>query len=137
MFSEAMFRQYVSAFNAGNHSAYSGFYAPDIVMRNGAGAKLYGAEAIVDYYKKTRSSMARVMEIEALVVAPTAMSAALASRFTILSDGVEFAGRALSVGDQVAIRSIALYELVNDRIASINATTLQREYITGIGEANG
>lgn len=125
----AMFRHYVDAFNAGDDAAYSRFYAPDIVFRNGAGAALVGARAIVDYYARFRQAVHRVMTVEALLCADTCLAAALASRFTILQDGTSFANEVLDADDQVEISSMALYELAEGKFASINATTLRRTII--------
>lgn len=125
----AMFSQYVDAFNAGDDVAYSRFYAPDIVFRNGAGAALVGARAIVEYYARFRQSIERVMAVEAVICADTCLAAALASRFTILKDGTSFANDVFDAGDRVEINSMALYELVEGRFASINATTLRRRII--------
>jgi hypothetical protein len=125
----AMFRRYVDAFNAGDHVAYSRFYAPDIVFGNGAGAALIGAPAVVEYYARFRQSIGRVMTVEAVICADTCLAAALASRFTILKDRTSFANEVLDAGDRVEINSMALYELVEGKFASINATTLRRKII--------
>ena len=125
----AMFSHYVDAFNAGDAAAYSRFYAPDIVFRNGAGTALVGARAIVEYYARFRQSIERVMAVEALICADTCLAAALASRFTILENRTSFANDLLDAGDRVEINSIALYELVEGKFASINATTLRRKII--------
>ncbi|MEG3145697.1 nuclear transport factor 2 family protein [Sphingomonas sp. RT2P30] len=125
----AMFRQYVDAFNAGDDVAYSRFYAPDIVFRNGAGAALVGARAVVEYYARFRQSVERVMSVEAMLCADTCLAAALASRFTILQDGTSFANEVLNAGDRVEINSMALYEMAEGKFASINATTLRRTII--------
>ena len=122
----AMFEQYVAAFNSGDGAAYSRFYAPGIQFRNGAGASLVGPQAIVDFYAGLKQSMTRTLEVRGLVAGERSLAAALASRFTILADGVAFAGETLDAGDQVAIESLALYELAGGKFARIEATTLRR-----------
>ncbi|WP_264940968.1 nuclear transport factor 2 family protein [Sphingomonas caeni] len=121
-----MFEQYIAAFNAGDAEAYARFYAPDIRFRNGAGAELTGPAAIIDYYQSLKDSLSRTIEVKALAHGERAFAAALASRFTILADGVRFAGELLGRGDQVHLESIALYELEDGRFTRIEATTLTR-----------
>lgn len=121
-----MFEQYIAAFNAGDTDAYAGFYAPDIRFRNGAGAELVGPAAIIGYYQALKQSMSRVIEVKALAEGEQAFAAALTSCFTILADGVRFAGEVLGTGDRVHLESIALYELEDGRFARIEATTLSR-----------
>lgn len=131
-----MFEQYIAAFNAGDATSYGRFYAPDIVFRNGAGATLSGAAAVIAYYDNLKSAMSRVIEVRGVVEGSCALSAALASRFTILADGTPFAGERLSRGDRVSIESIALYEFGGDRFARIVAETLSRriERLEGSGQ---
>jgi len=121
-----MFGQYIAAFNAGDAASYARYYAPDIRFRNGAGTELTGPDAIVDYYRTFAGSVSRTIEVKALADGERAFAAALASRFTILADGVRFAGEVLAAGDQVHLESIALYELEDDRFVRIEATTLAR-----------
>lgn len=121
-----MFEQYIAAFNAGDADSYARFYAPGVRFRNGAGTELAGPAAIVDHYRSLAGSVARTIEVKALADGEHAIAAALASRFTILADGVRFAGEVLGAGDQVHLESIALYELEDGRFARIEATTLTR-----------
>lgn len=125
----AMFEQYIAAFNAGDAEAYSRFYATGVCFRNGAGAELVGPAAIADYYESLKGSLSRVIEVKAVAWGDRAFAAALSSRFTILADGVRFAGELLNARDQVLLDSIALYELEDDRLARIEATTLTRHIV--------
>ena len=121
-----MFEQYIAAFNAGDAEVYARFYAPDVRFRNGAGVELTGPAAIVDYYQSLKKSTSRTIEVKAVAWGEQAFAAALASRFTILTDGFRFAGEILGPGDRVYLESIALYELENGQFARIEATTLAR-----------
>ena len=121
-----MFGQYIAAFNAGDVDSYARYYAPDIRFRNGAGTELTGPDAIVDHYRSLAGSLSRTIEVKALADGERAFAAALSSLFTILADGVRFAGEVLNAGDQVHLESVALYELEDARFARIEATTLTR-----------
>jgi uncharacterized protein (TIGR02246 family) len=121
-----MFGQYIVAFNAGDAASYARYYAPDVRFRNGAGTELIGPDAIVEHYRSFAASISRTIEVKALADGERAFAAVLASRFTILADGVRFAGEVLDAGDQVHLESIALYELEDDRFVRIEATTLAR-----------
>lgn len=121
-----MFGQYIAAFNAGDAASYARYYAPDIRFRNGAGTELIGPDAIVEHYRTFAGSVSRTIQVKALADGERALAAALASRFTVLADGVHLAGEVLGAGDQVHLESIALYELEDGRFARIEATTLAR-----------
>jgi hypothetical protein len=121
-----MFGQYIAAFNAGDATSYARYYAPDVRFRNGAGTELTGPDAIVDHYRSLAGSLSRTIEVKALADGERAFAAALASRFTILADGVRLAGEVLDAGDQLHLESIALYEVEDDRFVRIEATTLMR-----------
>lgn len=129
MISEQGFRDYIAAFNAGDHASYSAFYAPDVVLRNGGGTELRGAEAITEFYARSRDALDRVMRVEGLICTQHCIAAALASRFIARRDGASFADRVLAKGDIVELRSMALYEIVEDKFAAITATTLHREFL--------
>lgn len=121
-----MVEQYIAAFNAGDASAYAKFYAPGIVFANGAGTRLTGPAAIIAYYENLKSTMTRTITVKAVVEGSQSLGAALASCFTILADGVDFAGEVLDAGDRVHLESIALYELDGDQFARIEAGTVSR-----------
>ena len=129
MLSEIEFMRYISAFNAGDCAAYRAFYAPTIEFRNGAGAVLSGPDAIVCYYEGLKGRIARTMEVEALVPGETALCAALASQFEIVSASEEFAGTTLARGDRVLLKSVALYELEGSRFARIAARSISRQIV--------
>jgi len=121
------FRQYIAAFNRGDIASYSRFYAPDVQFRNGAGAELVGAAAIVEYYEALKPLMAREIEVRGVTEGTAALAAALRSRFVILRNAVEFAGELLNAGDRVLIDSIALYEFEGGKFAAINSRTIERQ----------
>lgn len=123
---EAMLTRYVDAFNRGDTEGYGACYAPDVVLRNGAGTELHGREEIIRYYSSLRDRVDRIMTIRGVCSGENAFSAALASRFTVLVDGVELGGQVLNKGDSLSIESIALYQLEGGKFAHINAATLSR-----------
>jgi hypothetical protein len=121
-----MFEQYITAFNAHDSATYSSFYAPDVVLRNGAGTTLTGAEAIVAYYTSLRSTLQRTIKIKGFVAGANNFAAMLSSQFAVIAPSVHFAGQELVAGDRVLIESIALYELRGSCFAAISAETINR-----------
>jgi hypothetical protein len=134
MLSEQDFKRYVSAFNRGDAAAYGAFYAPSIIFRNGAGARLEGPQAIIAYYEALKGRIARIMEVQAVIAGENALCAALHSRFEILSPEEDFAGEKLTRGDAVLFDSMALYEVDAGRFTRIEAASLARRIIR-LGEA--
>jgi ketosteroid isomerase-like protein len=130
----AIMENYVAAFNRGDDVAYGRFYAPDVVLRNGAGGLLRGAEAILAYYRAVRDDSHWVMTLRGVLGADGVIAAALASLFTARRDGVEMSGRTMQTGDQYAIESMVLYQLQDGLFRHIEATTLSRRH-TPAGEA--
>jgi hypothetical protein len=103
-------------------------------LRNGAGARLEGPQAIIAYYEALKGRIARVMEVQAVIAGENALCAALHSRFEILSPEEDFAGEKLTRGDAVLLDSIALYEVDAGRFTRIEAASLARRIIR-LGEA--
>ena len=124
-----MLARYVEAFNQGDTATYGAFYAPDVTLRNGCGMVLSGPAEILDFYSNLRSSVSRIMRIQAIIGGQDCIVASLASCFTALQSNIDFSGDILAKGDRVEIESMALYELENNKFARINATTIKRRIL--------
>lgn len=124
-----LLERYVAAFNRGDDAAYAACYAPDVVLVNGAGHELHGAEAITAFYAGVRGQADRVLQVEGVVEGPDCIAAALRSRFVALVDGVKLGGEVLNRGDCFALRSMALYEIENGLFRRIQAVSLERRFI--------
>lgn len=124
-----LLERYVAAFNRGDHAAYAACYAPDVVLVNGAGHELHGADAITAFYAAMRGKAERVLQVEGVVEGQDCLAAALRSRFVALVDGVELGGEVLAQGDCFALRSMALYETHNGLFRRIHAVSLERRFI--------
>lgn len=124
-----MLERYVAAFNAGDTVGYAAFYAPDVVLVNGAGQDLHGPQAISRFYAALRGKVARELEVEGVVEGQASIAAALRSRFEALEDGVAVGSVMLDRGDRFHLRSMALYEIDNGRFARIQATSLERNVV--------
>lgn len=122
----ALLASYVEAFNRRDAEAYAGYYAADVVLRNGGGTVLCGRKAIVDFYSATSLRLARTMRIRSTCEGDHALAAALASTFTALVDDVALAGEVLNKGDKLELESMALYEITEGKFCRIEATTLAR-----------
>lgn len=129
MSAEPMFREYIEAFNAGDGTTFTRFYAPDAVLINGAGITLHGPAAIAEFYDELKARMQRRIEVLGLVEGRETLAAALRSIFEAFVDGVPFAGHVLDAGDRVILRSIALYELEGGKFKRIKARTLDRQIV--------
>ncbi len=126
MSSRTILEQYIAAFNENDTATYSSFYAPDVVLRNGAGATLIGPRAIIAYYDELRPSLHRTMELKALAADIDSLAAALSSQFTVLAPRLHFAGTDLMAGDKVELDSIVLYMLRAGKFARITSDTVRR-----------
>jgi hypothetical protein len=124
---KAKFHEYIEAFNAGDSTAYTRFYAPDAVLINGAGDKLCGPTAIAEFYDELKQRAQRQIEVLGLVEGRNTLAAALRSTFLVISEGMPFAGHVLNVGDRAVMRSIVLYELDGGKFRRIQAQTLDRK----------
>jgi ketosteroid isomerase-like protein len=124
-----MFREYIEAFNSGSGADYARFYASDAILTNGAGDKLHGPAAIVEFYDELKKYAKRRIEVLGLIEGRDTLSAALQSTFEVTSDGFSFAGQILDAGDRVLLRSFALYELEGDKFKRIQAQTLDRKIL--------
>lgn len=122
-----MFREYIEAFNSGSGADYARFYARDAILINGAGDKLQGPAAIVEFYDEFKERAKRRIEVLGLVEGRDTLAAALQSTFEVVGDGLSFAGEVLDTGDRVLLRSIALYELEGGKFKRIQAQTLDRK----------
>jgi len=122
----AMLATYVDAFNRGDAETYAGFYAADVILRNGGGTELRGRDAIVEFYTAVSQRLARTMRIRGTCEGDRSLAAALASTFTALVDDVPLGGEVLNKGDQLELESIALYEFTDGKFGRIEATTLKR-----------
>lgn len=124
-----MFREYIEAFNSGSSPDYARFYAPDAILINGAGEKLYGSAAIVQFYDELKQHTKRRIEVLGLVEGRDTLAAGLQSTFEVVTDSWSFAGQVLDTGDRVLLRSIALYELEGGKFKRIQAQTLDRKVL--------
>ncbi len=124
-----MLERYVAAFNAGDTAGYAACYAPDVVLVNGAGQELHGADAITRFYATLRDQVARELVVEGVVEGEHCIAAALRSRFVALADGVAVGSVVLDRGDEFHLRSMALYEMADGLFRRINATSLERTVV--------
>lgn len=135
MTATSMYEDYIRAFNAGDSQAYARYYADDAVLVNGAGNTLRGARAIVQFYESLKDRMRREIEVQGIVEGRGCLAAALRSRFEIIAEDTSFAGQSLGRGDQVDLRSVALYEYEEGRFDRIQATTIERRILRSAGHS--
>lgn len=124
-----MLERYVAAFNAGDTAGYAAFYAPGVVLVNGAGEELRGPQAITSFYAALRGQVSRELVVEGTVEGADTLAAALRSCFVALEDGVAVGSVVLDRGDRFHLRSMALYEIENDRFTRIQAVSLERTVV--------
>ena len=135
MTATSMYEDYIRAFNAGDSRAYSRYYADDVVLVNGGGNTLRGARAIIEFYEELKCRMRREIEVQGIVEGHGCLAAALRSRFEIIAEDTSFAGQILGPGDQVDLRSVALYEHEEGRFNRIQATTIERRLLRFAGQS--
>ena len=148
-----MLERYVAAFNAGDTAGYAAFYAPGVVLVNGAGEELRGPQAITAFYAALRGQVSRELVVEGTVEgadirrgSPTFgrwagveldavnrrmfwVPEGFAHGFVALEDGVAVGSVVLNRGDRFHLRSMALYEIENGRFTRIQAVSLERTVV--------
>lgn len=127
--SQTLLEAYFKAFDAGDTSGYTSFYATDVELHNGAGARLKGAAEIVAFYEPLRASVCRTTQVRMTLGGERSIAALLESRFDIITDATVFSGDAVEAGDRIQLRSMALYELNGARFHRITARTIEKTII--------
>jgi hypothetical protein len=132
--SQTLLETYFKAFDAGDTSGYTRFYATDVELQNGAGSRLTGAEQIVAFYEQLRSKLVRKTCVRLVVQGEHSLAALLEFEFDVVADETVFSGDTLGAGDRVQLRSMALYELSGAKFKRITARTIEK-IITRRGSA--
>jgi steroid delta-isomerase-like uncharacterized protein len=125
----ARFRAYIDAFNRGDFDAVTGNYTDDVELVNGAGSRLVGKAAIVDFYHRVRADTDRTIQIVECFADEDGVAAELKSEFVATRDAPDFASGPMAKGDRLRINSFALYTLRDGKFAQIKAATHRREWI--------
>ena len=125
------FRAYIAAFNRGDFDAVTANYTDDVELVNGAGARLVGKQAIVDFYHKVRADTDRTIEIVECFADDDGVAADLKSEFVATRDAPDFPSGPMAKGDRLRINSFALYTLRDGKFAQIKAGAHKREWIRG------
>jgi ketosteroid isomerase-like protein len=125
----ARFRAYVAAFNRGDFDAVTAKYTDDVELVNGAGARLIGKAAIVDFYRKVRADTDRTIEIVECFADDEGSGADLKSEFVATRDAPDFPSGPMAKGDRLRINSFAIYTLRDGKFAQIKAGVHKREWL--------
>jgi predicted ester cyclase len=125
----ARFRAYIDAFNRGDFDAVTDNYTDDVELVNGAGARLVGKAAIVDFYRKVRADTDRTIQIVECFADADGVAADLKSEFVATRDAPDFPSGPMARGDRLRINSFALYTLRDGKFAQIKAGVHKREWV--------
>jgi len=123
------FRAYIEAFNRGDFEAVTANYTDDVELVNGAGTRLVGKAAIVDFYRKVRADTDRTIEIVECFADEEGIGADLKSEFVATRDAPDFPSGPMAKGDRLRINSFAIYSLRGGKLARIKAGVHKREWL--------
>jgi hypothetical protein len=125
---EALFADYIAAYNRGDFEALASFYTADVRLIIGTGTELVGAPAIVDFYSAIVGKASRTIKVLQCFADESLLAAELESEFLALVDIPDFPSGSMRKGDRLYINSFALYERRGDRFSRIRAAVFRRTW---------
>ncbi len=124
---EAEFRAYLDAFNAGDEAGYRRFYAEDVVLVLGGRRELKGPQAIIDFYKDVTATSSRRIALNRLIVSEDGIAAELESTFTALADLPDLLARPLKAGETYHHVTFVLYDVAGGQFTRIRSARYQSD----------
>lgn len=104
------FADYIAAFNRGDTSGYSKYYAEDVTF-TGPGRNLVGRDAIINFYRAAHQRMKQTVTVRHAYFGEDGMAADLDTELVFLEDWPDFFNGPMKAGDIRRTFNFAFYEV--------------------------
>jgi hypothetical protein len=102
---------YIGGFNARDFAAFSAFYAEDVVLELGQKKKLFGRQAICDFYADVFAKVRETLTVDKVVIDDEGLAGVVRTEFHALEDWPDFIAGPMTKGNSIFIESMVLYDI--------------------------
>ena len=117
---------YIGGFNRRDFAAFSAFYADDVVLELGQKKRIFGRQAICDFYAGVFEKVRETLTVDKVVIDAEGLAGVVRTEFHALEDWPDFIAGPMTKGNSIFIESMVLYDIgADDKFTRIRSARLK------------